>query len=122
MTEYWVSNSKHWCELCKCWLNDTPESRAHHERGSGHKLAVQRKLRDMRMKAERDAKEESRTRDQLQKLNEAADNAYKNDVKRMVRRWLQADTRVKRDHERPRPPVCTVAVAPPDVRGERAVA
>jgi WW domain-binding protein 4 len=85
MTEYWVSHSKHWCELCKCWLNDTPESRAHHERGSGHKLAVQRKLREMRIKAENEKKETERTQQQLERIDKAADEAYRKDVKRMVR-------------------------------------
>jgi U1 zinc finger len=85
MTEYWVSQSKHWCELCKCWLNDTPESRANHERGSGHKLAVQRKLREMRIKAEEEQKVAERTQQQLDRIDKAAEEAYDKDVKRLVR-------------------------------------
>jgi WW domain-binding protein 4 len=85
MTEYWVSHSKHWCELCKCWLNDTPASRAHHERGSGHKLAVQRKLREMRIKGEIQKKETERTEQQLEKIDKAAEEAYREDVRRLVR-------------------------------------
>ena len=85
MTEYWISQSKHWCDICKCWLNDTPQSRANHEKGSGHKINVQRKLREMRLKAEQEKKEEARTQAQMDKIEEAAERAYQKDMAALVR-------------------------------------
>ena len=26
----------YWCDLCKCWLNDTKAAKLNHERGSKH--------------------------------------------------------------------------------------
>jgi len=26
----------HWCDLCKCWMNDSTKARLNHERGSKH--------------------------------------------------------------------------------------
>lgn len=80
MTEYWVSHSKHWCELCKCWLNDTPASRAHHEQGIGHKTAVQKKLREMRKKADDEKKEAADTKRALAGIEKAAEKAYQRDM------------------------------------------
>lgn len=85
MTEYWVSNAKHWCDVCKCWMNDTVSSRAHHEKGSGHKINVQRKLREMRQKAEQEKKEEARNQAELDRIEKAADRAYQKDVAKLVR-------------------------------------
>lgn len=85
MTEYWVSQGKHWCEMCKCWLNDTPTSRANHEKGSGHKINVQRRLREMRLKAEAEKHEEADTKEQLERIEEAAELAYQKDLDLLVR-------------------------------------
>ena len=84
MTEYWVSQGKHWCDLCKCWMNDTVTARANHEKGSGHKINVQRKLREMRLKEEKDKKEEARTKEELKKIDTAAERAYQKDLARQV--------------------------------------
>ena len=32
----WKSNPMHWCDLCKCWMNDTKAARLNHERGAKH--------------------------------------------------------------------------------------
>jgi WW domain-binding protein 4 len=84
MTEYWVSQSKYWCDLCKCWLNDTPSARANHERGTGHKLNVQKKLRQLRQNAEAEKKEKEKTAEQLKKIEKAAEKAYEKDLQRRV--------------------------------------
>lgn len=84
MTEYWVSNAKYWCELCKCWLADTTTARANHERGTGHKLNMQRKLREMRKAAAEEKKEKAETEKALKKIEEAADKAFKNDQSKLV--------------------------------------
>ncbi|GFH12360.1 predicted protein [Haematococcus lacustris] len=45
MTEAWRSNAMHWCDVCKCWLNDTKAAKAHHEQGMGHKANLARTSR-----------------------------------------------------------------------------
>lgn len=40
--QFWVSQSSKWCEYCKCWLKDTAQSWAVHERGAGHRENVAR--------------------------------------------------------------------------------
>jgi WW domain-binding protein 4 len=84
MTEYWVSQAKFWCELCKCWLPDTQQARANHEKGSGHKIAVQRKLREMRKKAEQEKEEEDRTKKELKRIEKGAAKAYAKDQAQLV--------------------------------------
>lgn len=35
-TQYWKSNPMYWCELCRCWMNDTKAAKLNHERGAKH--------------------------------------------------------------------------------------
>lgn len=42
MTEFWVSQSNKWCEYCRCWLKDSAQSWAVHERGAKHQENVTR--------------------------------------------------------------------------------
>jgi hypothetical protein len=34
--QFWKSNAMHWCDLCKCWMNDTKAAKLNHERGAKH--------------------------------------------------------------------------------------
>jgi uncharacterized membrane protein len=36
LLQYWKSNAMHWCELCRCWMNDTKAAKLNHERGAKH--------------------------------------------------------------------------------------
>lgn len=47
MTEYWKSNAKKFCEICKVWYADNKASIEHHEMGAKHKAMVQKRLREM---------------------------------------------------------------------------
>lgn len=80
-----MSNAKYWCDLCKCWLADTVTARANHERGTGHKLNMQRKLREMRKAAADEKKEKAETVKALKKIEAEADKAFKNDQDKLVR-------------------------------------
>lgn len=42
MTEFWVSQANKWCEYCRCWLKDSAQSWAVHERGAKHQENVAR--------------------------------------------------------------------------------
>ena len=48
MTEYWVSNAKHWCKFCKTWVQGDKASVRHHEQGARHKQAVEEYVRNKR--------------------------------------------------------------------------
>ena len=41
MTEYWVSQARHWCEYCKIFINGSKPSIAFHENGRKHKEIVE---------------------------------------------------------------------------------
>lgn len=43
MTEAWRSNPMHWCDVCRCWLQDNRASRLHHERGARHVANLQQR-------------------------------------------------------------------------------
>lgn len=97
MTEYWVSNAKYWCDLCKCWLADTATAKANHEKGTGHKLNMQRKLREMRKAAADEKKEKAETEKALKKIEEAANNAFKKDRDKLVRSLKAPLSRCRRN-------------------------
>ena len=50
MTEYWVSQAKHWCEYCRIYIGGSKQSIAFHEAGKKHKEIVELSLNDMRMR------------------------------------------------------------------------
>lgn len=41
-SQFWVSQSNKWCDVCKVWLKDSAQSWAVHERGMKHKENVAR--------------------------------------------------------------------------------
>ncbi|PAV56891.1 hypothetical protein WR25_20685 [Diploscapter pachys] len=47
MTEYWVSQGKKFCEICKCYFGNNRASIEHHENGQRHKAALAAKIRDL---------------------------------------------------------------------------
>ena len=51
MTEYWVSQAKHWCEYCRIYIGGSKQSIAFHENGKKHKEIVELSLKDMRQRA-----------------------------------------------------------------------
>ncbi|PAV77846.1 hypothetical protein WR25_19976 [Diploscapter pachys] len=47
MTEFWVSQGKKFCEICKCYFGNNRASIEHHENGQRHKAALAVKIRDL---------------------------------------------------------------------------
>lgn len=80
MTEYWKSNPMHWCDICKCWMQDTKAAKLNHERGLKHKDGLARKLREMGRKAEDEKRQEKAANFMLSKLDEAAQKQYEEDL------------------------------------------
>jgi hypothetical protein len=51
MSEYWVSQKKYFCEICKVWMSDNKQSRSMHEGGFSHTNKL-----ELHLKAKKDAK------------------------------------------------------------------
>ncbi|KAG2426298.1 hypothetical protein HXX76_013055 [Chlamydomonas incerta] len=81
MTEAWKSNAMYWCDVCKCWLNDTKAARLNHERGAGHQAKLEKKLLDMHKKAERDEHAKQVNEIAMSKIEAAAKKQYALDKK-----------------------------------------
>jgi hypothetical protein len=42
-TQFWVSQGKHWCEYCKCWMSNNQKTIITHNQGPKHKEAVDKR-------------------------------------------------------------------------------
>jgi len=79
MTEFWVSNPKHYCEICNTWCDAKPGQIRLHEAGEKHKKNVlnynKRRKREKWLKE----KEDAIARKEMQKIEEAAMQAFEKD-------------------------------------------
>jgi len=80
MTEYWKSNTRKYCEYCKCWFADNRASIDFHEMGKNHKDNVQRKLAEIARQGKVDHENRLQANDFFRQMEEAALSAYKNDI------------------------------------------
>ncbi|KAI6226450.1 WW domain-binding protein 4 [Aphelenchoides fujianensis] len=79
MADYWKSNAKHFCEICKIWIADNRASVDAHEKGMRHKGAVQQRLRDMGKRAKEKEVQASNLNATLIAMEQAALAAMKRD-------------------------------------------
>ncbi|GJU14040.1 zinc finger protein ZOP1-like protein isoform X1 [Tanacetum coccineum] len=70
MTEYWVSQGKKWCDLCKIFISNNPSSIKNHELGTRHKEAVTKRLSNMREEKVAKDKEKKETARVLTQIEE----------------------------------------------------
>lgn len=56
MTTFWVSRGKHWCKLCKIWIQPDQQSILNHERGKKHKEIEEEHLKQTRKQSREDKK------------------------------------------------------------------
>ncbi|KAI8467732.1 MAG: hypothetical protein J3K34DRAFT_480668 [Monoraphidium minutum] len=80
MTDKWKSNPMHWCDLCRCWMNDSKQSILNHERGTKHQESLARKLRDMAKKADAEKVAERQLTEAMGSIEKSAAAAYARDV------------------------------------------
>ncbi|XP_049868608.1 WW domain-binding protein 4 [Pectinophora gossypiella] len=80
MTEYWKSQSRKYCEFCKCWFADNKVSISFHENGKRHKENVQKHISQLTKKSAKEAKQKDKIDDEMKKMEEAAMAAYLKDV------------------------------------------
>ncbi|GBF95665.1 hypothetical protein Rsub_08647 [Raphidocelis subcapitata] len=79
MTDRWKSNPMHWCDLCKCWMNDSKSSILNHERGAKHQESLAKKLREMAKKADADKIAAKQLAEALGSIEATAAAAYARD-------------------------------------------
>ncbi|KAJ3082851.1 hypothetical protein HK102_001431 [Quaeritorhiza haematococci] len=80
MSEYWVSQARHFCKYCKTYIADNKVSKQTHEGGRKHKENVERFLRDVRKRDEERRKDEDKTKRMLEKIEKAAMKQYAQDL------------------------------------------
>lgn len=79
MADYWKSNAKKFCEICKVWFADNKISIENHERGLKHKGMVQKRLRDMSKKNTEKEAEQGHLHATLLAMEQSALAAMKRD-------------------------------------------
>ena len=72
MTEYWVSQAKHWCEYCRIFIGGSKQSIAFHENGKKHKEIVAMSLKDMRKRGRERRMEKDDMDKEMAKIERAA--------------------------------------------------
>lgn len=81
MAEYWVSQAKHHCDFCGCWIADNKPSRDFHERGKKHIENVKLKLAEIHKNTEKKSLKDSEVEKQMKQMEEAALQALREDLK-----------------------------------------
>lgn len=79
MSEYWVSQAKHYCKFCNIWMADNKPSKQLHENSVKHKMAVDLFHKDKREKALHGARSERELKMQLLEIEKAANEAIQVD-------------------------------------------
>jgi hypothetical protein len=69
MSEYWKSTPKYWCKFCSTYVRDTALEKKSHEATPKHQGNIQRSLRDIHKKTEREDREKQRAKDEVARLN-----------------------------------------------------
>ncbi|KAG5451546.1 WW domain binding protein 4 [Clonorchis sinensis] len=82
MADYWKSNPKKFCDVCKCWMADNKISVQNHETGLRHKANVEKKMNELLRNNKNSEREEQKLRDSIQQMN---DNAFVGMMKDLAR-------------------------------------
>ncbi|OON22866.1 U1 zinc finger [Opisthorchis viverrini] len=70
MADYWKSNPKKFCDVCKCWMADNKISVQNHESGLRHKANVEKKMNELLRNNKNSEREEQKLRDSIQQMND----------------------------------------------------
>ncbi|CAI8051705.1 WW domain-binding protein 4, partial [Geodia barretti] len=80
MTDYWKSNPRKFCEVCRCWFGDNKASVDFHERGRRHQENVKKMLSSARQRSAENEKTALQTKEILASIEMAAAAAYLKDL------------------------------------------
>eukprot|EP00928_Gymnodinium_smaydae_P055159 TRINITY_DN38757_c0_g1_i1.p1 TRINITY_DN38757_c0_g1~~TRINITY_DN38757_c0_g1_i1.p1 ORF type:complete len:411 (+),score=87.44 TRINITY_DN38757_c0_g1_i1:114-1235(+) len=72
MTEWWVSQAKHWCKVCKVWTGGHKSQILKHEGGRGHIENEQKMLKSMRERETGRVADEKDLKRQLEEIERKA--------------------------------------------------
>ena len=84
MTEFWVSQERHWCKFCMAWMAKSSQAIRHHETGKRHKEAVREHHFNRRAKKETASREQAELQRAIAKIESAAQSAVANDAANFV--------------------------------------
>jgi len=76
MSEFWVSQQRHWCQYCKKYISNNKPSISIHENGKAHKEMVEKFLRDVYKRGKESEKEKSQVQKELERIEAAAISTY----------------------------------------------
>jgi len=80
MSEYWKSNAKKYCDVCKTWIADNKSSIAIHESGKAHKEKIALKLKEIRKRNDQKNAEENKVNKEMAAIERAALAAMDKDL------------------------------------------
>ncbi|VDM34704.1 unnamed protein product [Hydatigera taeniaeformis] len=80
MADYWKSNPKKYCDICKCWIQDNAISINNHESGQRHIGNVQKKLNELQRNA--NASSKGKMREKISLINDMAFVGMVKDIER----------------------------------------
>lgn len=80
MTEYWVSNPKKFCEICKCWIYNNKISISNHEKGTRHVGNMHTKIAEMGRKGKERARDEAEKSQILKEMEMGALRSFQKDL------------------------------------------
>ena len=69
MASHWKSTPSYWCKFCETYVRDTPLERKNHESTGKHQGNIQRQLRDIHKRKEREDRDKQRAKDEVARLN-----------------------------------------------------
>lgn len=69
MAEYWKSTPSYWCKFCSQYVRDTAIEKKNHEASGKHQNNIQRSLRDLHKKNDREEREKQRAKAEVARVN-----------------------------------------------------
>lgn len=69
MSEYWKSTPTYWCKFCTQYVKDTPLEKKNHEASGKHQNNIQRSLRELHKRNDREEREKGRAKAEVERLN-----------------------------------------------------
>lgn len=69
MAEYWKSTPTYWCKFCSQYVRDTPIEKKNHESSGKHQNNIQRSLRELHKKNDREEREKQRAKAEVERVN-----------------------------------------------------
>lgn len=125
MTEWWVSQAKHWCKVCKVWTGGHKSQILKHEGGRMHAENQEKMLKDAREREKDRVSEEKDVLSQLAAIEAAAAAACPEGAMAQADAQAEAAAAAEAQKHRPQPQGAALALARPtslllgDVRAER---